>query len=311
MRRYLAIVHATVLEMVSEPLALLLTLGAAATVALSSAFHFHQFGEPTRMARDAGLSAVLVFGLLHAVFCTIRVFRREIESGTIQMALAHPVSRTGFFLSKVLGACAANVLFAATVSAVAFITVTGAEVGGRIAAVKGDLALMWGPALALDVAVALIPLVVAGAMNRFARWRFTATAVVTMFHAAILAVPLAVAMSRFYMNANFQGAGASGVLGPACRLVPALVSAILPAPAFAMAAAAFAVRFRDNAAASLSGGLFIFALPALSNYYLSDALARGGTVAWGHVALAFAATLPFVAAFGVAGAILFQDRDMA
>ena len=107
MRQFFSIARATALEMASEPLALLLTLSAMALAVLAPIMHYHQFGEASRMARDAGLSALLVFGIAYAVFCTVKSVRREIDSGTLEMALAHPVSRAGFFLAKLTGAALA------------------------------------------------------------------------------------------------------------------------------------------------------------------------------------------------------------
>lgn len=309
MRSWWAIVRATTLEMTSEPLALLITLSAAAMVSIAAAFHLHQFGEPSRMAREAGLSALLVFGLAYAVFCTIRVFRREIESGTAQMALSHPVSRAGFFLSKVAGAVGAYLVFAVTTGCVVLVTTIGAETGGLIAAVKGDIPLVWGPAIALDTAVMILPLAVAAALNRFASRRFTVNAVRIAFLLAPVALAIAAVAARMFCASAFPNA-AYDVLASARRLVRALVAVVLPAPVFATAAAAFAVRFKGNAAASLSAALFAVSLPALSGYYLSDALAKGGSPSWGYVAVAAAATLPFLAAFAVLGISLFGDRDV-
>ena len=113
MSRLRSIAYATALEILSEPLSLLVLLAALVLTVLAPAFHYHQFGEATRMARDAGLSSVFICGAVIAVFGTIRSFRREIESGTMAMALAHPVSRTDFFLAKAIGAFAACVAIGA------------------------------------------------------------------------------------------------------------------------------------------------------------------------------------------------------
>ena len=147
MRQFFSIARATALEMASEPLALLLTLSAMALAVLAPIMHYHQFGEASRMARDAGLSALLVFGIAYAVFCTVKSVRREIDSGTLEMALAHPVSRAGFFLAKLTGAALAYLVFAVTVTAVSVTTVNGAEIGGRSAAKVGDVATVFGRAL--------------------------------------------------------------------------------------------------------------------------------------------------------------------
>ena len=134
-RSSLSIIKATALEVLSEPLSLLVLLAALVLTVLAPAFHYHQFGEATRMARDAGLSSVLMGGLVVAVFGTIRAFRREVESGTMAMALAHPVSRTEFFLAKTLGAGAAYLVFASIVFLTALVIVDGAAIGGLIAAI--------------------------------------------------------------------------------------------------------------------------------------------------------------------------------
>ena len=96
------VIKATAIEILSSPLTLLLLLAALTLAVLAPAFHYHQFGEATRMARDAGFSAIFTCGTAVAVFCTIQAFRSEIESGTLQMALSHPISRASFFISKML-----------------------------------------------------------------------------------------------------------------------------------------------------------------------------------------------------------------
>lgn len=313
MRRWWSIIRATALEMSSEPLALMLTLGAVVVVALSSALHFHQFGEPSRMARDAGLSALLVFGFLYSVFCTIKVFRREIESGTLQMALSHPISRSGFFLAKVLGSLLAYGVFALTLSGVVRMFVIGAETGYWNSYVKGDIALIWMPAVYTAAGVVLVPLLVGAALDRFAHCRFTTTATWTALVCSwcgcglighLAPAKIAVLAEQYPLVAE------ADVFGSAGRLVPALAAIALTAPVYSLAAAAFAVKFKDHVAASLSGVVFLLSVPALSGYYLSDALAKGGTVSWWYVAAAGAATLPFLVAFAVLGLMFFKDRDV-
>ena len=308
-RRWFAVIRTTALEMSSEPLALVLTLGAVVTVSVTSSLHLHQFGEPSRMSRDAGLSAMLVFGIFYAVFCTIKVFRREIESGTLQMALSHPISRQGFFFSKVMGAMLSYLVFAATVFAVTITTVIGSEVGALIALRKGDIPLVWSTCIWLDAAVVLIPLVMGALLDRFAHCRFTTSATWTAVVSAGAALIIAAFTARSFCAAEFPELD-FGILDTAKRLVPAAVTLVLPMPVFVLAAAAFSVRFKDNAAAALSGLVALAALPMLSNYYLSDALAKRGTVPWTHVAVAAAATVPFLVAFALTGYLFFRDRDV-
>lgn len=312
-RRWWSVIRATALEMSSEPLALMLTLGAVVSVVLCSALHFHQFGEPSRMARDAGLSAILIFGILYCVFCTIKIYRREIESGTLQMALSHPISRTGFFLAKAVGALLSYLVFLLTVYGVMNLMVIGAEVGFWISRVKGDIALVWTPAIVCAVAVVLVPLLVGAALDRFAHCRFTTSATWTALICSWTACWYVCRQAPARMAelaASYPGLERIDVFESAGRLFPAVVAVALAAPVFILAAAAFAAKFRDNAAASLAGLVFVLSIPALSGYYLSDALAQGGTIPWSYVALAGAATIPFAMAFALLGLMFFKDRDV-
>ena len=260
---------------------MLILLTALTMAVLAPAFHYHQFGEPTRMARDAGFSALFTCGSVLAVFGTIRAFRREVESGTLEMALAHPVSRGGFFLAKAAGAFVAYLVFATVVFGTSLTVVWGAAVGGRLAAQTGGLAQVFGPALAAGVAVILLPLVVAAALNRFARFRFVLTAFSLAFLLALL----------------FGGAALALAPRPLAKYFPVALLLACPALVLLAASAAFAVRFRANAAASAVGLVFAALLPAVGNYYLSDALAKGGVVPWPYVGFAALAALPAVAAF--------------
>ena len=295
MRGIASVTKATALEILSEPLALLVLLAALVLAVLAPAFHYHQFGEATRMARDAGFSAVFTCGSVVAVFGTIRAFRREMESGTVQMALSHPVSRGGFFLAKATGAFAAYLAFAATVFGTSLAIVEGARVGGAIASRTGDIARLSGPYLAAGVAVMLVPLLLGAALNRFARFRFVLTSMVTALVLAVLA------------------GGTSAALDSSLLPRYAPVAALLVPPALLLlsASAAFAVRFRANAAAACVGVVAALCVPAVGNYYMADALSGGGTVSWGYVASASLVALPAVAAFALLGLRFMGGRDLS
>ena len=292
MRRGLSIAYATALEVLSEPLSLLVLLAALVMTVLAPAFHYHQFGEATRMARDAGLSSVFTCGMVIAVFGTIRSFRREVESGTMAMALAHPVSRTAFFLAKAGGACAAYLVFTAVVFLTMLVIVDGAAIGGAIAAKSGDIARLYGPNFAEGVGVIVLPLVLGAALNRFGNVRFV--------------------LSSFLLALLLAFAGHSVVRDGAwlLRLLPVAALIGVLAVVLLSAAAAFAVRLKANAAASAAGVVLLVLLPAIGNYYRADALAKGGSVPWAYVALAALAALPAVLVFLLLGIHFINGRDV-
>lgn len=292
-RSFLSIVRATALEILSEPLTLLVLLSALALAVFAPAFHYHQFGEATRMARDAGLSALFVCGGVIAVFGTIRTFRREIESGTMEMALSHPVSRGRFFLAKVAGAAAAFLAFAAVVILVSFTIVTGAAIGGELAAQSGDIARLWGPSFAAGVAVIVLPLFLGAVLNRFARMRFVLSAFVLAAAFAVLAGLWSV----------FRG------MELALRLLPVFLAALLPSLVLLSAAAAVSTRLKANASASCVAILFLLLLPMIGNCCFSDALSNGGRVPWTAIGVAVGAAAPALLFFALLGVYLINGRD--
>lgn len=292
MRRWRAIVSATALEILGEPLVLLVTLASLALAALAPAMHYHQFGEPTRMARDAGLSAVLLGGAVVAFAGTLRTFRREMTSGTASTVLARSVSRTAFFLAKTVGCLLACGWFALSVSLVALTVVRGAAIGGEISAARGDIARIWGISLSFAMASAVLPIAIAAALNRFAHFRFTLTA------NALTAV---FALVGVFYRPDFELA-----------LRHAAVFALAAAPlVFTVSVtAAAAVRFKTNTAAAVAVIAMVASLPALGNYCLSDALADGGSVGIGYFLTALAALVPGAAAALAAGIHFINGQDV-
>ena len=77
------------------------------------------------------------------------------------------------------------------------------------------------------------------------------------------------------------------------------------------ASAAFAVRLKANAAASAAGVVLLILLPAIGNYYMADALSKGGAVPWSYVGCAALATLPAVLLFLFRGIHFINGRDIS
>ena len=294
MRQAFSIAKATALEVLSEPLTLLILLSALTLAVLAPAFHYHQFGDATRMARDAGFSALFIGGGLLAVFGPIRAIRREIESGTLEMALAHPVSRRLFFLSKVTGAWVALVAFSVIVTGVTALMTEGARVGGLLAERTGDIARIFGPYLAGGLGVLLVPLVLSAVLNRFARFRFVFSALSGMFVLSLFGFVVTTVLDDGWI----------------LRLLPVAVPIVLLTTVLLSVASAFAVRFKANAAISCAGIVFAGTLPAVGNYYLADALSGAGTVPGLYVAAAALAALPAVGAFLLLGIRFMSERDV-
>ena len=284
MRRFFSISAATSREICSSALFALLATSAAAIAILAPVLHCHQFGEAARMAREASFSAVLTGTLACAIFCTAISVRREISSGTAEMALSHAVSRPAFFLAKTLGGTCASLFMFLSLFPLSVTIVNGAAIGGAVAAEKGDVATMWGPSLAAAVSVVIFPLALAAILNRFFSVRFALAVARTM--------PVCAFASVAY---RFDPSLVS-------RYLPAYVALAIPPVVFTAASAAAAMRLRGNLAFAAVLALFAASLPAIGNYCLSNALSRGGTVSWGYAGLCAVAAVPPTVLFLVLGA---------
>jgi ABC-type transport system involved in multi-copper enzyme maturation permease subunit len=291
-RRRFSIIKATALEILSEPLSLLILIFSLSLTVFASAFHYHQFGDPTRMARDAGLSVILLGGMPFVIFSAVRSLRREIESSTIHMVLVRPISRSSFFISKCLGAFLAYLLFLATVSLNALAVVRGAEIGAHIVANTGSIAKVWGISLLLAVSTIIVPLIIAAILNRFFSFRFVLTSIMLMPVFAVIA-------SAYSFNPAL-----------AFRYLPVAFIAGLPQFVFLVVAASAAVRLKANQAVSLSLALLALSLPALGNYYLSETLSKGGSMEGLYAIYAIASAVPALLAALLSGIYLINSKDL-
>lgn len=286
----LSIIRATALETACDALALLITLAALALSTFAGALHYHQFGEPSRMAREAGLSAIMVAGVMLCVFSCVRTIRREIESQTVQMALSHSISRGAFLCAKILGVLVVYAMFFVTVLCNSIAAVRGSVLGAEAA--QGGIARVWGPSLAIGVATLVLPLVVAAALSRFFRVRFVRSAMLLM---------LALSVAGVFYRPDFSLITAE--IGIALALVPLAVF-------FTALAGALAARFASNAATTLAFLAVALALPMFGSHYLADAVRHGASAPWGYIALSYVAIAPLVAAALIAGVHLFNNEEL-
>ena len=106
-----AITRTTLIEAIQQPVAFLILLSAVVLTLLVPVFQFHRFSEDGRLARDSGLSCMLVFGLVLAAGTAGRSVAAEISRGTAAAVIGKPVSRVTFVLAKWLGVFSVVVVF--------------------------------------------------------------------------------------------------------------------------------------------------------------------------------------------------------
>lgn len=303
MRRFWALARSAALEALAEPLSAILFLVALLAVHLLPVFHMHQFGEPGRLSRECGFSALLVFGLAFATAAAVHSIGRELESGTAAAALARPVPRALFFCAKVSGVLLAFVLFMFAMAGAMLLSVVTAQMGW-MAARGGALSLTWGPGLAAGVGGTLLAFALAALGNWFLRTRFCVGACLLM----AVAQPLALA-SVLPMNQSpipWSLLPALGVLALACAVFVAM-------------AGAFAVCLKPAVVAALLTVVVLLSfvcplravMPDVNRFWLVDAFAGGGTVPAADIFATAGAGVLLFAFWLVIGSMLLARREIS
>ena len=300
MRRFLALARSAALEALAEPLSAILFLVALLAVHLLPVFHLHQFGEPGRLSRECGFSALLVFGLAFATPAAVHAIGRELESGTAAAALARPVPRPLFFCAKIAGVLAAFALFLLAVAGAMLLSVVTSAMGRIVT--QGDV-LVWGPGVAAGVGGTLLAFALAALGNGLLRTRFCVGACLLM----ALAQPAALAAVQVLNRSPVPWS-----------LLPSLGVLALGCAVFVAMAGAFAVCLKPAAVAAFLTVAVLLSfvsplravLPDINRFWLVDALSGGCTPAGADLCAAAGAGALLVAFWLVAGSALLARREI-
>ena len=110
MRQFVTIARNAFMELIRQPVFLLLmTASAAFTLFLAMPYYF-AFGDEPKLVKNSVLAVMLLAGLFGAVVSASASLAREIRAGTALAVLSKPVSRAQFILAKYVGVAAALAL---------------------------------------------------------------------------------------------------------------------------------------------------------------------------------------------------------
>src|SRR5438477_2466547 len=103
MRQFVTIATNAFMELVRQPVFLLLmTCSAVFEIFLATIYYF-AFGDDPKLVKDSTLAVMLLAGLLGAVLSASASLARELRSGTALAVLSKPVGRAQFLLAKYAG----------------------------------------------------------------------------------------------------------------------------------------------------------------------------------------------------------------
>src|ERR1051326_4160995 len=110
MRQFVTIATNAFMELVRQPVFLLLMTGSAVFEMFLATPYYFAFGDEPKLVKNSTLAVMLLSGLLGAVLSAAASLAREIRTGTVLAVLAKPVGRAQFLLAKYVGLIAALTL---------------------------------------------------------------------------------------------------------------------------------------------------------------------------------------------------------
>ena len=112
MRQFRNIAVNAFMELVRQPVFLLLLTGSVLFEIFLAVPYYFAFGDEMKLVKTSALAVMLLTGLFGAVLSASQSLAREIRSGTALAVLSKPVGRAQFLLAKFAGLAVALTLLA-------------------------------------------------------------------------------------------------------------------------------------------------------------------------------------------------------
>ncbi len=320
MRQFLTIAANAFMELVRQPVFLLLMTGSVLFELFLAVPYYFAFGDESKLVKNSALAVMLLAGLFGAVLSASASLAREIRVGTALAVLSKPIGRAQFLLAKFAG-------LAAALTVLTYVNLIGVLLCSKMAFDaygSTDLAALGIFAAGVAIAYAL-----GGFSNFFLRRPFVSDAV---FALVVMATIAAFMIFRFTQSAS--GFYSSGQVD--WRLVPAgililfalwILAALALAcstrldtiPTLAVCSAFFLIGLMSDyllgqraAAGNWWASTLYTVIPNWQLFWLADALDMGkSTFHWHYVAKAFAYTVGYAGAALAVGTALFEDRELS
>ncbi len=320
MRQFITIALNAFMELVRQPVFLLLmTSSAVFSIFLATPYYF-AFGDEPKLVKNSTLAVMLLSGLLGAVLSASASLAREIRTGTALAVLSKPVGRAQFLLAKYAGLVVA-------LAVLTYVNLVASLLASRMAFdAYGSTDLF---ALGFFVLSLVLAYAVGGFSNFFLRRPFVSDAV----FGVLLMVTVGFLLISFYDKEGHAQEWAKGV---DWGLVPAAVLVLFAVWILAGLALACSTRLDTIPTLAICSAFFLLGimsdylfgrrveagdswavvpysvLPNWQLFWLADALDSGKAVFhWGYVAKAFGYVVGYVGAALCLAVALFEDRELS
>jgi len=320
MRQFSTIAGNAFMELVRQPVFLLLMTGSLLFEIFLAVPYYFAFGDEPKLVENSALAVMLLTGLFGAVLCASSSLAREIRSGTALAVLSKPVGRTRFLLAKYVGLAGALTLLA-------YVNLIGVLLASWMAFDaygKTDVEALsiLGGAVALAYASG-------GFSNFFLRRNFVSD--------AVLALVVLVTLAAVWILAFTKQQASLGVQSHVdWRLLPAGVLILFALWILAALAIACSTRLDIIPTLAICSAFFLLGLmsdyffgrraeagswwasalytvvPNWQLFWLADALeTTKDTFHWDYVGKAFVYVIGYAGAALAVGTALFEERELS
>jgi ABC-2 type transport system permease protein len=330
MRQLYTIASNAFMELVRQPIFLLVMTAAASFSVFLSTIYYFGFGEDQWLVKDSTLAVMFISGLFAAAISASAAVAHEIRSGTALAVLAKPVSKVQFLIGKYIG-------LAGALTVLTFINGLSALLASRMAFdAYGSPDTI---ALQIFYGAIVLAFFLGGLTNYFARRPFVPNA--TLYLVGLITLAFII-INFVNKDGEFQQFGHD----TDWRLIPAALLILLAL--WLLAAIALACSTRLDMIPTLAICTAVFLIGLMSDYlfgralepgakgtgfwhtigvwissalytivpnwqlfWLSDALEKGRTIPWTYVGKALAYVAAYLGAALIAAMLLFEERELS
>ncbi|MEO5803041.1 MAG: ABC transporter permease subunit [Verrucomicrobiota bacterium] len=318
MRQFITIASNAFMELVRQPIFLLLMTVSASFEVFLACINYFGFGDEPKMVKNSVLAVMLLAGLFAAVLSASASVAREIRTGTALAVLAKPVGRAQFLIAKFFG-------LAAALSLLTYVNMIAALLASRMAFdAYGGVDF---PALAIFSGAVVLGYAIAGFTNFFLRRPFMADAVFSV----VVMLTIAFIVIHFVKK---ELRGMETYTGIDWRLIPASVLILFALWILAALALACSTRLEMVPTLAICSALFLLGLmsdylfgrraeagswwasiiyavtPNWQLFWLADVLESGKQFPLGYLGKAFGYMVGYVGAILALALVLFEDREL-
>jgi ABC-type transport system involved in multi-copper enzyme maturation permease subunit len=320
MRQFITIAGNAFMELIRQPVFLLLMTASALFEVFLACINYFGFGDEPKLVKTSALAVMLLAGLFGAVLNASASVAREIRSGTALAVLAKPVGRAQFLLAKYAG-------LALALTVLTFVNCIAALLATRMAFdAYGDIDY---PGLDVFCGAMVLAYGIGGLTNFFLRRPFVSDAVVAVVIMAVLAFGVLQFIPRNpgrmgmdYVGMDWRVVPASALILMALLILAALALAcstrVEVVPALAICSALFMLGLVSDyfwGTRSKAGSWWASALytvtPNWQLFWVADALDEKNQIPLAYLGKALGYACAYIGAILALALALFEDRELS